>query len=108
MDKKIVLTIGRQFGSGGREIGRKLAGALNISYYDRELVSLAAKESGLCPEVFENADEKASDGLAYAFSVGLSYMGMYTHTQIFFRTRDCSNYRAMRSGCWPNANRVSL
>ncbi|MCD8176988.1 MAG: cytidylate kinase-like family protein [Tannerellaceae bacterium] len=78
MDKKIVLTIGRQFGSGGREIGRKLAGALNISYYDRELVSLAAKESGLCPEVFENADEKASDGLAYAFSVGLSYMGMYT------------------------------
>lgn len=78
MDKKIVLTIGRQFGSGGREIGRKLAGALNISYYDRELVSLAAKESGLCPEVFENADEKASDCLAYAFSVGLSYMGMYT------------------------------
>ncbi|MCD7936366.1 MAG: cytidylate kinase-like family protein [Tannerellaceae bacterium] len=78
MDKKIVLTIGRQFGSGGREVGQKLAKALGYNYYDKELIAVAARESGLCPEVFENADEKASDGLAYAFSVGLSYMGMYT------------------------------
>jgi len=78
MEKKIALTIGRQFGSGGREIGQKLAKALNFTYYDKELIDVAAKESGLCPEVFENVDEKASDGLAYAFSVGLSYMGMYS------------------------------
>ncbi|MDR0429927.1 MAG: cytidylate kinase-like family protein [Tannerellaceae bacterium] len=78
MDEKIIVTIGRQFGSGGRVIGKKLAEALDISYYDKELITIAAKESGLCPEVFERADEKASDGLAHAFSMGLSYMGMYT------------------------------
>jgi len=78
MDRKIVLTIGRQFGSGGRDIGQRLAASLGFGYYDKELVTMAAKESGLCPEVFENADEKASDGLAHAFTMGLSYMGMFT------------------------------
>lgn len=78
MNHKVILTIGRQFGSGGREIGQKLAKALNIAYYDKELIAVAAKESGLCPEVFEQADEQASSGLAYAFTMGFSYMGMYT------------------------------
>ena len=78
MDQKIILTIGRQFGSGGREIGQKLAKALGIAYYDKELMAVAAKESGLCEEVFEKADERASSGLAYAFTMGYSYMGMFT------------------------------
>lgn len=78
MDNKIILTIGRQFGSGGREIGQKLAKALGIAYYDKELMAVAAKESGLCEEVFEKADERASSGLAYAFTMGYSYMGMFT------------------------------
>ena len=67
MDNKIILTIGRQFGSGGREVGQKLAKELGIGYYDKELMALAAKESGLSEEFFEKADEKASSGLAYAF-----------------------------------------
>ena len=75
---KIILTIGRQFGSGGRLIGKKLAEALNISFYDKELITLAARESGLCTEVFERADEKTSARLSHAFSVGMSYMGVYT------------------------------
>ncbi|MCD7713129.1 MAG: cytidylate kinase-like family protein [Firmicutes bacterium] len=78
MDRKIVLTIGRQFGSGGRDIGLKLANALGFGYYDKEVVTMAAQESGFCPEVFENADEKVSNRLAYAFSMGFSYMGMFT------------------------------
>lgn len=78
MNDRIIVTIGREFGSGGRAIGKKLANSLGISYYDKELITLAAKESGLCTEVFEKADEKASDGLAYAFSMGFSYLGMYT------------------------------
>jgi cytidylate kinase len=77
MSNPIILTIGRQFGSGGRIIGRKLADTLGISYYDKELLALAAKESGLCPEVFERADEKASDGLAHAFTTGFSYLSMF-------------------------------
>lgn len=56
--EKIIITIGRQFGSGGREIGKKLAEKFGISYYDKELLQLAAKESGLCSELFEKADEK--------------------------------------------------
>ena len=41
MDNKIILTIGRQFGSGGREVGQKLAKELGIGYYDKELMTLA-------------------------------------------------------------------
>lgn len=78
MDHKVILTIGRQFGSGGREIGQKLASALNIGYYDKELTAVASKESGLCQEVFEKADEQASSGLSYAFAMGFSYMSLFT------------------------------
>jgi cytidylate kinase len=77
MNHKIILTIGRQFGSGGREIGKKLADIFQIGYYDKELIFLAAKESGLCPEVFEKADEKASSAIGHAFSVGFSPMAFY-------------------------------
>jgi cytidylate kinase len=73
----IIISIGRQFGSGGGEIGRKLANELNIPYYDRELLAIAAQESGLCPEVFEKADERESSVLSYAFSLGFSPLGMY-------------------------------
>lgn len=78
MDNKIILTIGRQFGSGGREVGKKLAKELGIAYYDKELMAVAARESGLSEEFFEKADERASSGLAYAFTMGYSYMGMFT------------------------------
>ena len=76
MDNKIILTIGRQFGSGGREIGQRLAKELGIGYYDKELITVAARESGLCEDVFEKADERASSGLSYAFTMGYSsFMG---------------------------------
>ena len=80
MDNKIILTIGRQFGSGGREIGQRLAKELGISYYDKELITVAARESGLCEDVFEKADERASSGLSYAFTMGYSSFmgGMFT------------------------------
>lgn len=50
--KKTLITISRQFGSGGREIGQKLAKELNIPFYDKELLELAAKESGIDKELF--------------------------------------------------------
>ena len=76
-ENRIILTIGRQFGSGGREIGKKLAKALGIGSYDKELIAAAARESGLCREVFEKADERASSGLSYAFTMGYPYVGMF-------------------------------
>lgn len=72
MEKKIIVTIGRQFGSGGRRIGKKLAELLDIAYYDKELINLASKESGICGEFFERADEKTSGGLLQAFAMGFS------------------------------------
>ncbi len=57
MDNNFIVNIGRQLGSGGREIGEKLAACLGIDFYDKELIRLASEESGLCCEFFEKADE---------------------------------------------------
>jgi len=56
--KHIILNIGRQLGSGGRVVARKLAEQLQCGFYDRELLDLAAKESGFSPKFFEKSDEK--------------------------------------------------
>lgn len=74
MDKYII-TIGRQFGSGGRSIGQKLAQALGVAFYDKELISLVAKESGIDPEVFDAIDEKATNSLLYSLSMGMYSFG---------------------------------
>ena len=54
----MVITISRQFGSGGREIGKNLADGLHIPFYDKELINLAAKESGISRDFFEKYDEQ--------------------------------------------------
>ena len=72
---KMVITIGRQFGSGGRAIGELLAEKLGVKFYDKELISLAAKESGMNPEVFDSVDEKAANSLLYSLSMGLYNFG---------------------------------
>lgn len=71
MNTKYVITISRQFGSGGRAVGQKLAQKLNIPFYDKELISLAAKESGMNPEIFKNVDETAANSLLYSLSMGM-------------------------------------
>ncbi len=71
MSSSKIITITRQYGSGGHEIGKKLAQKLEIPFYDKELITLAAKESGVSPEVFEQVDEKATNSLLYALSLGL-------------------------------------
>ena len=53
MNDYYVINLGRQLGSGGKEIGEKLAKDLGIAFYDKELINLASKESGLCKEFFE-------------------------------------------------------
>jgi cytidylate kinase len=66
MNKKFVINIGRQLGSGGRAIAAILAQHYGITAYDRNLIELAAKESGLSQEFFENADEKKSHGFFHS------------------------------------------
>ena len=75
MKNKCIITIARQFGSGGREIGELLAKELGIPFYDKELISMAAKESGIDSEVFENVDERATNSLLYSLSMGLYSFG---------------------------------
>lgn len=58
MEKAIIINIGRQLGSGGHDIGRMLAMDFNANYYDREILNLAAKESGFSAEFFEQSDER--------------------------------------------------
>ena len=68
----MVITISRQYGSRGRDIGKALADRLDIGFYDKELIELASKESGINPEHFEKYDEKAGNSLLYSLSVGAS------------------------------------
>ena len=60
-----VITIGRQFGSAGHEIGEKLAEYFGIKCYDKELLTRAAKESGFCEEMIKNHDERPTNSFLY-------------------------------------------
>ena len=70
--KKHVITIARQYGSCGREIGRHLADALGYKYYDRDLITMAAEKSGYDKDLLSEADEKASNSLLYTLALGSS------------------------------------
>lgn len=63
MNKPFYITLGRQLGSGGRQIGEQLARAFGIAYYDKQLLDLAAQSSGLHPDLFKQADERTSRSL---------------------------------------------
>ena len=81
-----IITIGRQFGSAGREIGRVIAKHLDIKLYDKEMLNRAAQESGLCKELFETHDEKPTNSFLYSlvmdtYSLGYS-SGSYTDMPI--------------------------
>ena len=71
MSDKIILTFARQFGSGGHEVAEKVAKLLNIGFYDKELIAIAAKESGLSEHLFDGLEEKPTNSLLYSLVMGL-------------------------------------
>lgn len=76
MENNCIITIGRQLGSGGKQIGEILSEKLNIPCYDKELINIASKESGLGKEFFEQADEKSRHTFfSNYFSFRSGYMG---------------------------------
>lgn len=91
--QKYVITIGRQFGSGGRELARHLADAFGIGYYDKELLLEAARHAGVDAGFFERSDEKfpTFTGGGISFNMGISSMPWYTPSSI----SDESIYRDM-------------
>ena len=73
MKNPLIITIGREYGSGGRQIGQALAERLGISYYDKEIISLAAKKSGLSDEFIANNEQRVRSGLVHSFAASAPY-----------------------------------
>jgi len=102
-----VITIGRQFGSGGRYVGRLLAEKLGIPFYDKELLAEAAKESGICEEIFEEHDEKPTRSLLFSLVTGVQmhtdassmYMDMPLNHKIFLAQFDAIRRIAAQGPC---------
>lgn len=102
-----VITIGRQFGSGGRQVGKLLAEKLGIPYYDKELLAEAAKDSGICEEIFEDHDEKPTKSLLFSLVTGMQmhgeagslYMDMPLNHKIFLAQFDAIRRIAGEGPC---------
>lgn len=107
MSDNLIITIGRECGSGGRHIGQKLAEELGVKCYDKELLNLAAKKSGLCRELFETHDEKPTSSFLYSlvmdtYSLGYTnsaYMDMPINHKIFLAQFDTIKQLASEESC---------
>ncbi len=107
MNQHVVITIGRQFGSGGRYVGRLLAEKLGVPFYDKELLSTAAKDSGICEEIFEDHDEKPTRSLLFSLVTGMQhhldagsfYMDMPLNHKIFLAQFDAIRKLAGEGSC---------
>lgn len=104
--ENFVITIGRQFGSGGRELGKCLSKKLGIAYYDKELLGEAAKQSGVNPEFFERNDERSPSFLSGMFSVNAGYNPIVCYASSSTITAD-NIYRAQSDFITDIANRHS-
>lgn len=107
MKHNLVITIGRESGSAGRHIGQLLANELGVKCYDRELLTLAAKHSGLCEELFKSHDEKPTNSFLYSlimdsYSVGYSgggYLDMPLNQKVFLAQFDAIKKLAEEESC---------
>lgn len=103
-----VITIGREYGSGGMDVGRMLSERLGIKCYDKELLQLAAKESGLCEEIFHNHDEKPTNSFLYSLVMDTysasgytasSYLDMPLNHKVFLAQFDSIKNLAKKESC---------
>ena len=79
MAKKIIITIARQYGSGGREIGERVAKLLGIPLYDKQLIANAASKGNLSEEIIKKTDETAANSLLYTLAMGSNVVGTTMH-----------------------------
>ena len=80
MEEKFVICLGREYGSGGHNIGKRLSEMLGVDYYDKKLLDEAAKKSGISQEYFAKSDEKAPGSLAHTLAAGLfGGIGMFMY-----------------------------
>lgn len=102
---KTILTIGRQFGSGGKEIGIRVAKELGIPFYDKEILKEAAKKSGLCEKILENFDERPKSLLysiamdSYLFALPGAGAGDSLEQQVYLATFNTIRQIAAQGPC---------
>lgn len=73
MKKPLIITIGREYGSGGRQIGQAVAERLGISFYDKKIISLAAEKSGLSDEFIANNEQRVRNGFMQNLAASAAY-----------------------------------
>ncbi len=81
MKNPLIITIGREYGSGGREIGQAVAKALGIAFYDKQIITLAAKKSGLSDEFIANNEQRMRSGLMHNLAAASAYSGGFFSSQ---------------------------
>ena len=102
---KTIITIGRQFGSGGKEVGIRVAKEMGIPFYDDELLKEAAKKTGLCEKIFENFDERPKSLLysiamdSYMFGLPGSGVGDSLEQQVYLATYNTIRQLAEEGPC---------
>ena len=98
-----IITIGRQFGSGGHEVGRRLAAELGLKLYDKELLKMVAQESNICEQVLEDYDEKPTGSLLYSIVMdvypAVNYVGNSLQQQIYQAQYDTIRRIGDKGGC---------
>lgn len=103
MSKPVIVTIGRQFGSGGHEIGRKLAAKLGFEIYDKELLKLQAQRSGIAEKVLESYDESPTNSLLYSIVMdvypSVNYVGSSLNQQVYQAQFDTINGLREKGNC---------
>ena len=94
-----IITITRQYGSGGREIGEKLAQAIEVEFFDNKLLDVAAGESGIHKSHFENNDEKRPNSLLYLLSTTGGQGGVPFDDTLFFAQLNAIQKIASKQSC---------
>lgn len=107
MSDKIIITIARQYGSGGREIGEIVAKKLGIPLYDKEIIADAASNGSIDESVIRNAEESAANSLLYTLAMGSNILGATMHfgykmplnDKLFILQSDVIKEYATRGSC---------
>lgn len=105
--KKIIITIGRELGSGGRTIGKIVAQKLGIDYYDYEIIDETAKKSGFSTDFVQQSEQRVTSSLLYNLALGSTYGmspygragGVNLETQIFLTQQKVIREMAEKGSC---------
>lgn len=94
---RTIVAVGREYGSGGRIIAQKLAKLLRVPFYDREVIELVARETGLSEDFVRSTEERRTSGFMYTFGVGSPHLPI--HDQVFIAESEIIRRAAAEGAC---------